>query len=209
MEDVTLLQRWQQFDDRLEFEIGKAEHQLAGVNARLKDLRRDLWIYIPFAIVPFSLAFIFRFLQEEVVRSWFAKAGSGMQFSLIQLLYTVLTILRYVTFPLALVSLPVCIFYGIRSVKRFIYHNRTVQWELPRERLMLHEGRNQKEVNCYVEREKIIWILNKYYIYRSRMQTIKKTITDNPSQLTGEQLEGKLAEMVFYEEIRPASIKKG
>lgn len=209
MEDIILLQRWQQFSDRLEFEIGKAEHQLAGVNARLKDLRRDLWIYILFGAVPFLVAAYFRCLQEDVIYVWLLKARNGLQFSFFQLLYTVATIARYVSFPLAIVSLPVNIFYVVRSVKRYLHHNRTVQWELPRERLMLHESRNRKEYNCYAERESLVWVLNKYYMYRSRMQAIKKNISEHSPQITEEQLDEYLAEMVFYEEIHPAAIKKG
>lgn len=209
MEDILLLQRWQQFSDRLEFEIGKAEHQLTGVNARLADLRRDLWIYILFGAVPFLVAAYFWYLQEDVICVWLLRANNGLQFSFLQLLYTVATIARYVSFSLAIVSLPVSIFYVARSVKRYLHHNRTIQWELPRERLMLHEGRNRKEYNCYAERESLVWVLNKYYMYRSRLQAIKKKILEHPPQITEEQLDECLAELVFYEEIRPASIKKG
>lgn len=209
MEQTQLENRWEQFNDRLEFEIGKVEHQLAGVNARLRDMKRSLWIYALFFIAPFVILKLVKYLREDWIMMELMRTNNAALFSVLQIVYSILTIAWYVLLPVGILSLPLFGSYFIRALKRYRRHKKSNSpWELPRERLSLHEGRHRQETNCYIEREKLIWVLNKYYLYRSKMKDLHKKIICQPPEMTLEQLETHLSAMVFYEEIRPAISNK-
>ncbi|MCH5267952.1 MAG: hypothetical protein J1E62_06375 [Lachnospiraceae bacterium] len=208
MEDSELIQQWNHYRDRLDFEIQKAEHQLAGVEARQKDLRRNLWIYIVFAVCPFILRKGAIRLSDWIAFAVMERGTDFGAYAVEQFAYMALVIVKYVMGPIAVLFLPICGYYWIRSVKKYRWHNRKdLQWELPRPRAALHEGRNVKAYNYYVERKKVTWILSRYYLYRSKTEEIYREITAHPAKLTLEQLEEELSQMEFYEEIRPAREK--
>ena len=208
MEDTRLLEQWGHFKDRLEFEIGKVEHQIAGVDARQRDLKRNLWIYILFAALPFALRRGAIRLSDWLAFGVMEKETDFGAYTVEQFTYSALVIAKYILGPIAILFFPVCMYYWIRSVKRYRWHNRKdLSWEPPKERLALHEGRHDREKNYYIEREKLTWVLSRYYLYRSDMEEIYRKITAHPPKLTLEQLEEQLEQLKFYEEIAPASQK--
>lgn len=208
MEDTRLLEQWGHFKDRLDFEIGKVEHQLTTVGARQKDLKRNLWIYIVFAVFPFVLLKVAVRLTDWLVFAVMDGETDFGAYTVEQFAYTALVILQYVLRPISILFFPICVFYWIRSYKKYRWHNRKdLQWEKPRVRAVLHEGRHDQEANYYVEREKLTWVLGRYYLYRSNTEELYRKITAHPPKLTLEQLEEQLAQMEFYEEIRPARQK--
>lgn len=205
MGDTRLLEQWGHFKDRLEFEIGKAEHQLAGVNARQKDLKRNLWLYIVFAVVPFILRRVAVRLSDWLAFAVMEGETDYGAYAAEQFAYMALVIVKYILGPVSVIFFPICMYYWIRSVKKYRWHNRKdLQWEQPRTRAVLYGGRENQQWNYYVEHEKLAWVLSRYYLYRSNMEELYQKITACPPKLTLEELEEQLAQMEFYEEIRPA-----
>lgn len=183
----------------LELEIKKLECQLLNVENRLKHVYLDIWVYLGMIIVPLLLIPLLGFLSSRN--------------KLLEVTASVALVIVIVVF---IISLPFTTYNLIKCFFLYLINREKdtdFVWEKPAVK-QPYIRRNQKEEDSYVaEKRKVVWVLNKYYLYRENYDRLTQKVQNpNGSPLSENEIkdiQDSLAQMPLYEEIKPANPFRG
>lgn len=177
-----ILAEWKRKKEQIEFEIAQVESQLKQVEKRITETRNNVVIYIMFIAVPLVLLFIFSIWDGYFV-----------------------LIAYYVLRGLMIIWIPVNLVCLIRAIIRYSRHSRqNLEWDLPRVRRWNYQRTERPEKNYQTEKQKLHWVLTRYYSYRWRMEQWKYQIDRFGEKISLEEMLSDFETMEFYERIWPA-----
>ncbi len=189
-EREKLLYLWKRKYDALEMDIQENERKLKYARERQHILKQDIISQLIIALVC-GVVVGFLFYMEEYI-FWYFK----------------------VTYYLGIrgVTILAVLYNGIqiiKAIKNYIYHTKTVEdWKKPGARISNMKTGLEPESSCQLEIQKILWILEQYDKEREIMQELRSKI-ELGKIATIEELEQQLNQIIIYEIIRNAKIKRG
>ena len=186
-----LLYELNMYRRKLELGITAAEQQLASVNKRLHNLSQDLYIYLAFLTVPIPVYLVFHFLSLTPVRIWS---------------YMIFTAVKFSVLVIYLVMLPPNI-YRLTKTIILLWINRETDEQvlLPPIQGKSNGGKALDEESYRSERDRLVRVLGRYYIYREKLEKLFKKVNDASCNMTRIELEYKLSQLPIYEDIQPAN----
>ena len=199
--DIQLFHQWNAKRDQLDFLIQSTELQLVNVNKRLKRLWCDLAYDIGMIVLPVLFLWL-----------WPQSKGVGVISSIVTNVLRTLVVY-------ACIFLWPFIIYSMIKTSVFLYRNRentqvcepTVKGGKSRVseaglpvRTYRHDYQ-KTETTYRVEQKKLLYMLNRYYWYKTELEELGKKLTDEdlPS-ITPEEFRTRMEKLVFYEEVKPA-----
>jgi len=181
--DYRINYEWEARRNQLDFEIQQIQTQLKSVENRLHFLKTDIYSYLIMIIVPFLL----------IAFGSLLTLGTGFDIitSLISALYTI--------------ALPFIVYNLIKTILLNILNNRTTDFTPPAIRTPYQPKTPKRELTYNIEKQKLAWILTKYYRYRDIYDDMKRQMEEGSFSMTLEEMQAKFDELPYYETIRPAS----
>lgn len=190
---AKLLYEWNTASARLDFAITTTEHQLINVNKRLQRLRQDFFIYSGMLALPLLLIFLLQYILEKFLPT----PASYVIYILVAGFTAALTCIYIMAFPILL-------FYLIKAIS-LCFLNR----ENPEQTAHLlppetgKQKKTEKEATYRIEQQKLIHVLNRYYLYQDNMAQLRPKI--DAGSISLEDLQQELGRLIYYETIYPAN----
>ena len=191
--NARLLYEWNTASAHLDFTITQAEHQLINVNKRLHRLRQDLVIYAGMLILPLLLIFCLLYLLGRFLPT----PASYILYVLVAGFAAVLTCAYIIAFPILL-------FHLIKTLALcFLNRENPAQTKnlLPPEAGSKH-NEMEKEATYRIEQQKLIHVLNRYYLYPDTMEQLRQKI--DAGSISLEEFEQELKRFTYYKSVCPA-----
>lgn len=186
MTDVQITYELKSYQQKLDFEIDKLQHQLVSAERKLERVRLDIFICLIMFAAPLFVSVVMGFLSSGAV---------------------IPTIISVVAGLLWILSLPLTSFALIQSIliRWKNVDSSDFVWEKPAVRRISSKTKQEAESSYLAEQKKLIWVLGKYYLYQENLQQLLEQAEEGDEALTLENVRTELAAMPFYEEIRPAN----
>ncbi len=185
-----LLYLWKRKQDAIEMDIQENKRKLKYAKERQELLKQDIVSQIIIAIVC-GIVIWFLFYMEKYI------------FWQFQVTYY---------FSIRGILISAILYNGIqlvKGIKRYIFHTKTVEnWKKPSVRVFNTDTGVASEISCQMEIQKVSWILEQYKQEEIRLQQIRSDIEQGKIDSI-ESLEPLLNEIIIYEVIRSAKIKRG
>ena len=180
---------------KVDLEITSAEQQLASVEGRLKRLKQDLFVYLGFIIVPHILRYIF-----DVLTLLFFSP----------LTYIIFSVASFLTVCIFVILLVPSI-YNLTKTIILLYLNRESDEpvNLPPAETAQRGGLPPEEESYREERDKLMLVLSRYYVYRDRLERLHEKIKSGDCNMTMVELEHELKQMPIFVDIQPANPRTG
>ena len=185
---------WREAKDKLEFEIGKAEGQLRNCRNRMDLAKREMKICIMTFIIGllfFGALEIFHFRESGLMYLVSAAIASWMLY----IIY--LFVMPFLTYSM---------------VKAIMFYILCRKKSIKKESLKEHTGFDDipdPEKTYAIEEEKLIRILSNYYAHRNYLDELNDKIKEGELTMTVEEMQEKIDQLIYYQEIVPASPYKG
>ncbi len=183
-------------------EIDKTERQLESAEERYMHLVNEMKIFgIYFCFIIFLPVAFLLFSNVEN-----AYTGGGMFFSI------VMTAILGVACIVYLISFPLMLFQAIRTYRVYCLNKDTSPRDFtpptPIDKHMLRR-RNKalsKEEDIQVEKQKLLWVLNKYYATLDNLNQMIEDLKQSSEPVDSKKILRKLNSFEIYEEVGVASI---
>ncbi|MCM1569518.1 MAG: hypothetical protein NC081_08740 [Roseburia sp.] len=189
MVDDTVIYELKNKRDTLDFEIKKLECQLLNVENKLKHITFDILGFLAMIILPHLLVVALDYLRTK---------------SLILIIFG--NIAYVVAGCIYIVSLPFTIYGLIKNILLKVSNreNQDCLWQKPDIRRYSSQTA-QEEASYISEKRKIIWVLNKYYLYQETCQQLLRQAQNEEKTVTRKEIEAAFEAMPLYEEIKPTN----
>lgn len=186
MTDVQITYELKSYQQKLDFEIDKLQHQLASAERKLERVRLDVFICLIMFAAPLFVSVVMGFLSSGAVIPTIISGVAGL---------------------LWILSLPFTSFALIQSILIRWKNEDSPDfvWEKPAVRRISSKTKQEEESSYLAEQKKLIWVLGKYYLYQEHLQQLLEQAEEGDEALTLENVRTELTAMPFYEEIRPAN----
>lgn len=186
---------WETKKASLDFEIGKLESQLRSVEKRTNLLKLDVTVSALCVVIPYCIL-----LFTSILSTLFYASGTLRLFGAL-LDGSYIFLLEFY-----ILSLPFSIYHVIKGILMYYYHKKEdTTWQKPHLRSDYGHRNQEREASYQTEKDKLNWILIKYYAYRNEMEQMKKDMENDDLPLTCEEVTGIFDRMEYYEEIKPAN----
>lgn len=176
---------------KVDLEITAAEQQLASVERRLKHLKQDFFVYLGFLIGPLVLEYILGIIGTVF-------------FSPIT--YIVVSVAMFLA-ECAFVILLIPSIYNLTKILILFWLNRETDEPVtfPPVETPGRGGKAPQEESYRLEREKLLLVLSRYYIYRDKLEQLHEKVNSPSCNMTLVELTAELRQMPIFEDIQPAS----
>jgi len=193
--NMQLLYEVNMYQRKVDLEITAAEKQLASVEGRLVRLKHDLYVYLGFILVPLLLSGIFDFLITVFFHP---------------MVYIVFTIASFLCIC-AFVILFIPSTYNLIKTIILLHINRESDEPalLPPAESSIRGGKAPQEESYRSERDKLVLVLGRYYVYREKLEQLHQKINSETCNMTLVELSEELRQMPVFEDIQPASDRTG
>jgi len=180
---------------KVDLEITAAEKQLATAERRLVRLKHDLYVYLGFIIVPLLLCGIF----DILITVFFNP-----------IVYIVFTIASFIS-VCAFVVLLIPSTYNLTKTIILLRINRETDEpaQLPPVETSQKGGKAPQEESYRLERDKLLLVLSRYYIYRDKLEQLHQKVNSSSCNMTLAELTAELKQMPIFEDIQPANPRTG
>lgn len=180
---------------KVDLEITAAEKQLATAERRLVRLKHDLYVYLGFIIVPLLLCGIF----DILITVFFNP-----------IVYIVFTIASFIS-VCAFVVLLIPSTYNLTKTIILLRINRETDEpaQLPPVESTQKGGKAPQEESYRLERDKLLLVLSRYYIYRDKLEQLHQKVNSSSCNMTLAELSAELKQMPIFEDIQPANPRTG
>lgn len=181
----------------LELEIKKLECQLLNVEKRLKHVLLDIYVYLGMIIIPLILIPLLSFLStKHLLLTVFGNIA-----------LVIVIVVYIISLPFTIYSLIKCIF--IYAINR---ENSDLIWAKPAVKQPYSRQAPKEEESYIAEKRKVVWVLNKYYLYQESYEQLMQKVHNKSAPLSENDINHireTLAQMPLYEEIKPANPFRG
>lgn len=186
MTDVYITYELKSYQQKLNYEIDKLQCQLVAAERKLEKLRWDVLICLIMFSTPLIAAIVLGFLS-------FGALIPGM--------------LSWLSYLLWLITLPFTSFALTKSILIRWKNKDTPEFvrQKPAVRHVSQRTSQKAEISYLDEQKKLIWVLGKYFLYQERLLQLLEQAEEGDEALTLEDVRTELADMPFYEEIKPAN----
>lgn len=187
---IRLLYAWEGYSNDLNLEIQAAEKQLQSVKKRLYGIKYDIFLFAVLIVLPWIFIEFMKSVPNDK--------------SVIYILWTALESWVDAVYSIAF---PFLIYRFVMSVVLYMM-NRPPR-EVPNIVLSKRykaQGRASisAERNFWIEEQKLVAVLAKYYVKRQNLDDIKKQILETDEEITLVDLQIAFEKIPYYVEIRPA-----
>ena len=193
--NMQLLYEVNMYRRKVDLEITAAEQQLASVEGRLKHLKQDFFVYLGFLIGPLVL----RYILGIIGTVFFGP-----------IIYIVISVAIFLT-ECAFVILLIPSVYNLTKILILFWLNResdeTVTF--PPVETPGKGGKAPQEESYRSERDKLVLVLGRYYVYREKLEQLHQKINSETCNMTLPELSEELRQMPVFEDIQPASDRTG
>lgn len=180
---------------KVDLEITAAEKQLATAERRLKSLKHDLYVYVGFLTVPLLLCWIFTGI-------------STLFFS--PIVYIIFEVAKFIALCIFVILFFPSIYNLTKTIILLRINRETDEpAQLPPVESTQKGGKAPQEESYRLERDKLLLVLSRYYIYQDKLEQLHQKINSSTCNMTLAELTAELKQMPIFEDIQPANPRTG